>query len=376
MMKSRHYDGWLFVTVLSLLGMGLVMVYSTSSYYAQIRFGDGFYFLKRQGVFALIGLIAFGTMMMFDYHWLRKLVYPILLSMVILLLLVMVPGLGKEAGGARRWLDFRIFWVQPSEICKLGLVIYLAHSLIKKRDRLRDYTRGFLPHMIITGVLICIVIVQPDFGTAMVLGVLALAVLFAGGTRPLHIFSTVIMVSPLLYIALMGAAYRRQRLLAFLNPWENPQGTGFQIIQSFLAFGNGGTLGVGLGESKQKLFYLPLAHTDFILSVIGEEMGLIGICVVVLAFMIFLVRGLRVSLRAPDEFGAYLAAGITVLVTIQALINMGVVLGMLPTKGLPLPFLSYGGTNLVVSMAAVGILLNISAAASESMDLYALKVRR
>lgn len=369
-MKSRNYDGLLFLTVLALLGTGVVFVYSTSSYYAQIRFGDDFYFLKRQGFFAVMGVLVMCVTMMIDYHWYRKMVYPILITVLVLLLLVFLPGLGREAGGARRWLDLRVIWVQPSEIAKLALVIYLAHSLIKKRDRLTDFATGFLPHMIVAGVMICIVIVQPDFGTAMTLGVLALTVLFVGGIRPAHILSTVIMISPLVYIALMGAEYRRQRILAFLNPWENPQGTGFQIIQSFLALGNGGIYGLGLGQGRQKLFYLPLAHTDFILSVIGEELGLIGVIAIVLGFGVFIVRGLRASLNAPDDYGSYLAAGITMLIAVQALINMGVVMGLLPTKGLPLPFLSYGGTSITVTMAAAGILLNISAAAADSRAAF------
>lgn len=369
-MKSRHYDGWLFVTILALLGAGVVMVYSTSSYYAQVRFGDGLHFLKRQGLFAVFGVVVMAIAMMIDYRRWRQMVYPILITIVLMLIMVFIPGIGKEAGGARRWIDLRFFWVQPSEMAKLGLVIYLAHSLIKKRDKLTDFAKGFLPHMIVSGILICMIIIQPDFGTAMTLGVLTLAVLYVGGIRPAHIISTVILISPLVYIALMGAAYRRQRFLAFLNPWESPQGSGFQIIQSYLALGNGGVCGVGLGEGRQKLFYLPLAHTDFILSVIGEELGLIGICAVIIGFAIFLTRGMIISRRAPDDYGRYLAAGITLLITIQVLINMGVVMGLLPTKGLPLPFLSYGGTSLTITMAAAGILLNISAAAADSRAAF------
>jgi len=369
-MKARHYDGWLFITILALLGAGVVMVYSTSCYYAQIRFGDGLHFLKRQGLFAVVGIIVMAVTMTVDYRWWRRMVYPVLVFIVLMLVMVFIPGIGREAGGARRWIDLRLFWFQPSEMAKLGLVIYLAHSLIKKRDRLTDFAKGFMPHMLVSGMLICMVVIQPDFGTAMTLGVLALAVLYVGGIRPVHIISTVILISPLVYIALMGAAYRRQRVLAFLNPWESPQGSGFQIIQSFLALGNGGVYGVGLGEGRQKLFYLPFAHTDFLLSVIGEELGLIGICLVLIGFVILLTRGMLISRRAPDDYGRFLAAGITLLITIQALINMGVVLGLLPTKGLPLPFLSYGGTSLAMTMAAAGILLNISAAAADSRAAF------
>ena len=363
-MKTR-YDAILFLSVILLLGVGIVMVYSTSSYYALIRFGDASYFLKREMCFALMGLFAMGGLMVLDYRLLRSMVYPILLGTVILLILVFVPGIGSEAGGARRWIDLRLFTVQPSEVAKLGLVIYLAHSLIKKGERLKEFYKGFLPHIIVSGVVISLVILQPDFGTAMAMGAIVLTVLFVAGTKGLHILSALLVMAPLACLAVMGAEYRRQRILAFLNPWEDPERSGFQIIQSYLALGNGGLWGVGLGKSSQKLFYLPQAHTDFILSVIGEELGLIGLFTIVVLFAVFLARGIRVSLRAKDGFGTYLGLGLTLIISLQALIHMGVVMGLLPTKGLTLPFISYGGTSLVISLMAAGILLNISTSVEE-----------
>lgn len=375
-MKFKHYDRILFFTALVLLGAGVVMVYSTSSYYAQVKFGDSSYFLKRQALFATAGLIAMAVMMVIDYHWWRKLVYPILGTIFVLLILVFVPGIGRKAGGAMRWIDLGVIWLQPSELAKLALVIYLAHSLIKKRDKLGDFAKGFLPHMVVVGVMCCLVIIQPDFGTAMTLGAIAMGVLCVCGVRLSHILATVSLVFPLVVIAMFGAEYRRRRLLAFLDPWGKVEEGGFQIVQSFLAMGNGGIYGVGLGEGKQKLFYLPLAHTDFILSVIGEELGLIGVCALIGAFILLIARGLRASLRAPDDYGGYLAVGITLMIAIQAVLNMAVVVGLLPTKGLPLPFLSYGGTSLVVTMASIGILLNITAYGSDESSAFWRGYRR
>ncbi len=364
-MMARKYDGMLFLAVLCLVGFGVVMVYSTSSYYAQIRYDDGVLLLKRQGVFALLGLVAMSVFMMVDYRLLRKFVYVIFGLCVLMLCLVWAPGLGKSAGGSLRWLNLGLFTVQPSEAAKLGMVIYLSHIMVKKRDRMHTFSHGFVPPLMVSCVMVLLVFMQPDFGTAVTLLILAMMMLLVGGARPAHLVGTGLAAAPLLYIGLMGAQYRRERILAFLDPWSKPMSKGFQIIQSFLAFGNGGISGRGLGMSHQKLFYLPMAHNDFILSVVGEELGLIGVIAVVAAFVILLARGLKIAADAPDSFGSNMAAGITLMIAIQAIINMGVVMGLLPTKGLPLPFISYGGSSLVVSLTAAGILLNISAAARE-----------
>jgi len=364
-MKIKKYDSWLFLSVLVLLGFGVVMVYSTSSYYAQIRFNDGLFYLKRQGLFALLGIVVMCICMAIDYRLLRRFVYVILAICFVLLLLLWVPGLGKTAGGAHRWINMGLFSLQPSEVAKLGLVIYLANILVKKSDRIHTFKKGFIPPVLICGLLVLLVFIQPDFGTAVSMGVLTMAMLFVGGANPLHVIGSGVLTVPVLSIALMGAEYRRQRLLAFLDPWASPRDSGFQIIQSYLALGNGGVSGVGLGMGGQKLFYLPMAHTDFLLSVIGEELGLVGVCAVIAAFIVFLVRGLRAAVMAPDSFGANLVAGITLLISIETIVNMGVVMGLLPTKGLPLPFMSYGGSSLVMNLAASGIMLSVSAAGEE-----------
>ncbi len=372
-MTVKRYDGWLFLSVLGLLGFGVVMVYSTSSYYAQIRFEDGLHFLKRQGLFALLGIVVMSMFMMLDYRLLRRFVYVILPISFILLGLLWIPGLGRKAGGALRWIDMGLIWIQPSEPAKLGLLIYLAHIVVKKSDRMHTFGKGFMPPVIVSGLMILLVFLQPDFGTAATMGALVMAMLFVGGANPFHVVGSTVLAAPILYVGLMGAEYRRERILAFLDPWSSPRDAGFQIIQSYIALGNGGVTGVGLGMSSQKLFYLPMAHTDFVLSVIGEELGLVGICAVVAAFIVILVRGLKAAIGAPDSFGAKLAAGLTFMIAIESLVNMGVVMGLLPTKGLPLPLLSYGGTSLVVTMAAAGILLNVSAAPDESLRVYRME---
>ena len=365
-MMARRYDGWFFLAVLALLGFGVVMVYSTSGYYAQIKFGDGLHFLKKQAVFALVGILFMSLFMMLDYKLLRRFVYAIFAVSFISILLVWVPGLGKMAGGSQRWIDCGLFWMQPSEPAKLALIIYLAHITVKKKSRMARFSRGFVPPIIVAGLLIMSVFIQPDFGTAATMCAITMGMLFVGGANPLHVISSVVLAAPVMYVGLMGAQYRRDRILAFLDPWAQPLDGGFQIIQSYLALGNGGIHGVGLGMGQQKLFYLPMAHTDFILSVVGEELGLIGVCALTCVFMVLLIRGLKIALTAADTFGAHLAAGITMLISIEVLINMGVVMGLLPTKGLPLPLISYGGSSIVVTMAAAGIMLNISAAAEEN----------
>lgn len=364
-MNMKRYDIWFFVSILALLGFGVVMVYSTSGYYAQIKFGDGLYFLKRQALFALVGIMAMSFFMILDYRLLRYCVYYFLGASFLLLVLVWIPGIGRMAGGSQRWLDFGAFWIQPSELVKLGLIIYLAHITVKKRDRMHLFSKGFVPPVIISGMLILMVFIQPDFGTAITLCAIMVTMLFIGGAHPFHLAGSALLSAPVVYFGLMGAQYRRERILAFLNPWASPLDSGFQIIQSYLALGNGGVAGVGLGSGQQKLFYLPMAHTDFILSVIGEELGLIGVCALTIIFVVVLIRGLKIALTAVDSFGAHLAGGITMLISIEALINMGVVLGLLPTKGLPLPLVSYGGSSLVITMAAAGIMLNIGAIGEE-----------
>ena len=340
--------------------LGVVMVFSSSSIMAVRDYGDSLYFLKRQGAYALLGFGLMALLMRIDLNVLHKAAWPVLVVCILLLVAVLIPGVGKKVGGAARWIRVAGITFQPAEFVKIGLVLFMAHSLARKQDKVKSFRFGFLPYMLILAVLLGLLLAQPDLGSSLTLGIVAVAMLLVAGTRLSYLAGIGLLALPFLYFMIMNVDYRRRRILAFLNPWEDPSNTGFQIIQSWIAFGSGGALGQGLGESKQKLFYLPEAHTDFIFSVIGEELGFVGVIVIAAMFMLLVVRGLRTSLHAPNEFSCFLAFGITLLVGMQAFANMAVVMGMVPTKGLALPFISYGGTSLVTTLAAIGILLNVS----------------
>jgi cell division protein FtsW len=336
------------------------MVYSSSSIMAEKRYADGFFFLKRQGIYAVAGFLIMAAAMCFDYHHLRKLAVPFLLFCVVLLAMVLIPGIGSHVGGAARWIRLGPVSVQPAEVAKLGLVIYMAHSLAKKKEKVKSLANGFIPYMIVLALLLALLLLQPDLGSALAMGAVAMVMLLVAGTRLTYLVSIAIIAAPFLYYAVMNVDYRRRRILAFLNPWEDPTNTGFQIIQSWIAFGTGGLGGNGLGQGKQKLFFLPEAHTDFIFAVVGEELGYAGVFVVTAMFLVLILRGIRTSLAAPDDFGRFLAFGLTLLLGLEAFVNIAVVMGMVPTKGLALPFLSYGGTSLLMTLLATGMLLNIS----------------
>jgi cell division protein FtsW len=360
MKGKKRLDIILLFAVLALVGIGIVMVYSTSAIIAGDRFGDPYYFLKRQVLYAAVGFVLMLIMMFFPYEILKRFAYPILIFSVLLLMVVLVPGIGHRSGGAMRWLKIQSFSFQPSEFAKLGLVIFLAYLLAKKEERIRSFSFGFLPPVLLSGLVIALVMKEPDFGAAFFLTAMVFLLLFIGGTRVIYIAGSFLVAIPVAYALLMNVGYRYKRLMSFIRPWEDPRGASFQIIQSFLSFGSGGLFGLGLGEGRQKLFFLPAPHTDFIFSVIGEELGLVGATVVVLLFFIVTLRGIQIGLSLEDRFGVYLALGITLMISLQAVINMGVVLGLLPTKGLTLPFISYGGTSLIANLTAVGILSHLS----------------
>jgi cell division protein FtsW len=360
MRGKRRLDIILLFTSLALVGIGIVMVYSTSAIIAGDRFGDPYYFLRRQALYAVVGFVLMILMMFFPYEMLKRFAYPILILSILLLIAVLIPGIGHRAGGAMRWLKFQSFSFQPSEFAKLGLGIFLAYFLAKKEEKIRSFSFGFLPTVLLSGLVIVLVMKEPDFGAAFFLTVMVFLLLFLSGARVIYIAGACLIAIPLVYLLLMNVGYRYKRLMSFVRPWEEPKGTSFQIIQSFLSFGSGGFFGLGLGEGRQKLFFLPAPHTDFIFSIIGEELGLVGAIVVVLLFFILALRGIQIGLSIEDRFGSYLALGITLMISLQAVINMGVVLGLLPTKGLTLPFISYGGTSLISNLAGVGILLHLS----------------
>jgi cell division protein FtsW len=295
-----------------------------------------------------------------DYMLWRQWAVPIVIITGIMLILVLIPSIGLVANGARRWLRLGPVSIQPAELVKVVTVLYLAAYLARKENRLEEFVPGFLPPLVVVGVLSVLVLVQPDLGTVVVLGTVTMGLLFLAGAPLRYLAGVLLSAVPLVLILILRSPYRRQRLMTFLEPWKDPTGAGFQVSQSFLAFGSGGAFGVGLGESKQKLFFLPEAHTDFVLALIGEELGLIGTVTVMVLFAAVVLKGFQIAGRAREPFGRYLALGITLLFGVQALINACVVTGMLPTKGLTLPLVSYGGSSLMVSLLAIGILLSIS----------------
>jgi cell division protein FtsW len=365
-------DPILLGAVLGLLCLGLVMVYSASAVMALEKTGNGFYFLQRQLVAAAVGLLAMASALKLGYRRLARLAYPLLVVTVLLLLLVLLPGVGTLVGGARRWIRFPGVSIQPAEIAKFTWVVYLAYSLAKKREKAASFSIGFLPHLLLGGVLVFLCMSQPDFGSAVELLVLLFVLLFAAGTKLSYLVGSVLLALPLAYHAVAHSPYRLARIRAFLDPWAHRHDVGYQVAQSLISVGSGGFFGLGLGESRQKLFFLPEAHTDFIFSIVGEELGLFGAAALVLLYAVIVWRGTRAALRAPETFGTYLGLGLTALLGVQAVVNMSVAMGMLPTKGLTLPFVSYGGCSLVVSMTAAGALLSLSAA-TQPMRLSAAR---
>ncbi len=360
MKRLEGYDIIVLMMAVILTCFGVVMVYSASSVMAAKRFHDGFFFLKRQSLYALIGFIGMGLAMHVDYHVWKKYAVPLFLGTFVLLLLVFVPGIGGTAKGASRWIRLPGFNFQPSELAKVALIMYMAYSLEKRQDKLKQFTTGFLPYMLILGMFIVVLLAQHDMGAALTMLAVAIMMLFAAGTKVQYILGMGLVALPGICYLVFTKAYRMRRITAFLDPWQDPTDAGFQIIQSWLALGTGGFFGQGLGEGKQKLFYLPEAHTDFILSVLGEEMGFIGVIVIASMFLLLVQRSIRVAIAAEDSFGRFLAFGISVLLGLEAFINMAVVTGLLPTKGIALPFLSYGGSSLIITLCAVGVLLNVS----------------
>src|SRR5712691_886599 len=359
MARKLKPDRILFFVTLGLIGSGVAMVFSSSAIVAKEKFGDPNYFSFKQLIFATIGLAVMFVVMKVDYHTYRHPVVVFSALAIVVALLVLVFFLAASAN-THRWIQFSGFSLQPSELAKLALIFFLAYFLEKRKGRTNDLAFTLVPIAVIVLLLAGLIVLQPDLGTAISLLAISGVLLFVAGLDLRWLAATIIFATPVFYLLVFRVKYRRDRILAFMNPWDEPLGRGFQIIQSLLSVASGGIAGLGFMEGKQKLFYLPEAHTDFIFAVVGEEIGMIGTCAVLVLFAVFLWRGVRVTLRAPDLFGFYLALGITMMICVQAFINMSVVLGLLPTKGIPLPFLSYGGSSFVVMLAAVGILLNVS----------------
>lgn len=353
-------DMWLFAAVVALVSVGVVMVYSASAIIAADRFHDPYFFLKKQLFWAVLGFGCLWAAMTANYRILERLMLPLLVVSLVLLVLVLVPPFSQEINGTRRWFRWGPVSFQPAELAKFSLVVYLAHFLTRRREVVESFWLGLLPPLLVAGSMAGLVLLQPDLGSSLTLVVLVFCLLFLAGGRVRQMTLVAASALPLLAVAIYMAPYRLKRIMTFLDPWADPRGSGFQIIQSYLALGSGGLFGRGLGESKQKLFYLPEPHTDFVFAVLGEELGLLGAVSVIGLFGLLIWRGIRIGLGAPDPFGALLALGLTALLACQTLVNLGVVTGALPTKGLPLPFISFGGSALIMAMVSVGVLLNLS----------------
>ena len=363
MLKGRRPDMVLLGAILALLGIGIVMVYSSSAVKGYIQYDDPYHFLKAEIVWVVLGLAGMAVSFRIDVRFLRQWAKPALYLAIVLLLLVKVPGIGRKVNGADRWIGVGPLSIQPSEVIKLAMVLVMAHIMALKPQQIQLFRKGLLPVLALLGLVAGLIMLQPDLGTTLSIAGTTFFMLIAAGARVRHLVALGATGLGLVVAAIAAAPYRMRRILAFLDPWADPSGKGYQTIQALLALGPGGLFGLGLGQSRQKFLYLPENHTDFIFAMIGEELGFIGAALVVLLFFLVAWRGFRTAMEAPDVFSGLLAVGITSLVSIQAMINMGVVSGVLPVTGITLPFLSYGGTSLVFTMLAVGVLLNISAQA-------------
>lgn len=369
----RGLDTLLLLVVLTLLALGTVMIFSASAVFAARKYKDGTFFLLRHVSYASIGLVALYIGWRIDYRHYQRFVYPLLIASGLLLVGLFVVG--TRVDGAVRWFRLGGLSFQPSEAAKLTLVIYLAYSLSKKREDMRLFSIGFMPHLLVAGAIGALVLKQPDLGSTAILMAVTFLMLFVAGTRLSYILAALLAAAPLAYQQIVGTPWRLRRLIAFLDPWAYRRDAGYQISESLISVGSGGIHGVGLGAGKQKLFFLPAAHTDFVFAITGEELGLIGICAVVALFAVVIWRGVRAAFGARDLFGTYLAYGITATFGLQALLHMSVVLGLVPTKGITLPFFSYGGSGLVMNLFSVGVLLNI-AARNEAPSLAMARPRR
>ena len=360
MFVLQRYDRILLAVTLLLMGFGVVMVYSASVVSAELRFGDGTYYLKRQLFYLAAALTALVVTLNIHHDVWRKLSKPLLGLAVFLLAVVLIPGVSATAKGASRWIDLGPVRLQPSEALKLSWIVFLAFFLARNQERIHRLRQGWGLPMVMMVVLAALLMKQPDFGSTLICGGVMFLMIWAAGARWLHVGGLVAIAGALVPIAILIEPYRVKRFLAFLSPEDDPQGVAYHINQALISFGSGEWTGMGLGASKQKLLYLPEAHTDFIFSILGEELGLVGVACVMLIFAIFVWRGFRIARHASSSFGALLAFGITAEIGFQAMVNMGVATAVLPTKGLTLPFISYGGSSIITLGAAVGMLLNIS----------------
>ena len=359
MARKLKSDKVLFLATVLLVCASVVMVYSASAALAMNRFNQPYFFLVKQAMWVALGLAAMSIAMRFDYRNYREPSF-IWVSLGLVALSLIAVLFSPPINGSRRWFGIGGFGVQPSELAKLGAVFFIAGHLERRMHRIDEIPYGLAPIGLVVGGMVGLILLEPDLGTAITLLLIAIAMVFTAGLSYRYIVGAMVCGIPVAYFILMSAAYRRRRLMAFWDPWSDPLGDGFQLIQSLIAVGSGGLVGRGFMSGVQKLFYLPEPHTDFIYAVIGEEFGLMGTTIVMMCFMVIAWRGLKIAMEAPDRFGAFLAVGLTTMIAVQAFLNISVVLGLVPTKGLPLPFVSAGGSSLIISLIGMGILLNVS----------------
>lgn len=359
-------DKILLSLAISITAFGLVMVYSASYIFSQEKFGDGLYYFNKHLVFLSLGFVGMAICRFIDYRVWQKMAYPLFFTALGLMAFTLIPGIGHRAGGASRWINVGGFSLQPVELAKLAVIMVMARRLTAEGADFSRWSTGFFAHLWAPVLMVGLCMLQPDFGsTALVITATAF-MLYLGGVRMKFLLGSAAAVFPLLVGAMIAAPYRRARLMTFLDPWADPQGAGFQIVQSFIAFYRGGLFGVGLGNSRAKVFYLPEAHNDFILSVVGEELGFLGIGLLSIAFLIMIFRGIRAAAKADSPFASLLASGLTILLGLEVFWNAAIVLGLFPTKGMNMPFISSGGTSIICALGIIGILLNISAQAKRS----------
>lgn len=367
--KYQKADPLLLGVILILLLIGIIMTYSSSAVKGYLYFDDPYHYFKAELVWVALGLMAMTIALAIDWRFLYQWTKPILYLALLMLVLVKIPGIGREVNGATRWIGVGPLSIQPSEIIKLAMVLMMARFLSANPYKATSFLKGIISTLAILGVVCALIMLQPDLGTVLVIAATVFFMLLAIGAKIWHMVGLGFAGVGLVVAAIIAAPYRMRRIFAFLDPWADPSGKGYQTIQSLLALGPGGLFGLGLGQSRQKFLYLPENHTDFIFAMIGEELGFIGATLVVLLFFLFIWRGFRTAINAPNNFLALLAVGLTSLIGIQAMINMGVVSGVLPVTGITLPFISYGGTSLLFTMTGAGLLLNISAAAAKSEEV-------
>ncbi len=354
--------------VFILVMIGLVMVYSSSAIVAGSMNDDAFYFVKRQLVFIFLSMGAFAFALYIHPDLYRRYSYPLYIFMLLLLASLLIPGIGKSAGGAARWISLGAFRLQPGEIFKFALIVYLAKSLAKKASLMTLFPVGIVPHIFIPGIAMVLLMLEPDFGTTFMVATLTFVMLFIGGAPVTYLLLGILVAIPVALQMIANSPYRLERVIAFLDPWSHRQNEGYQVVESLMSFGSGEFWGLGLGQGPGKLHFLPAAHTDFILAIIGEEFGFIGISVIIICFLLIVICGFKIALSLKDPFQIYLAAGLTTLMTLQAIFNAFVVMGLVPTKGITLPFVSYGGSSLIMSCFMIGVLVRLAQESTNSAD--------